>query len=385
MAAEKILMLTPFYAPNVGGAETHLTDMARVLQKKKIPTIVLTYQPLASSIKAPALEKHEFLEIHRISWPRGMFHKKLSKNPMTEFAYLFPGLFFKGFSTLALKGKEIKVIHAHGLSAGFATVLLSKIFKKKSIITLHTIYKIGEGKIPKTAVAFLNLADKILTVSKAAKKDLEAGGIKSEKIACYDYWVNQQTFKPLSKQECRKKLGIPEGKFTVLFVGRFTREKLAASVPKIALKCGKQFYFIMIGDGPLFNEVKSQAEKAGNVLLTGSVDNEKTALYYNAADVLLWGSIDEDYFGRVSREALSAGLPVITQASTEYFGIKKHVTLKIPEKIGFSIKPEVETAAKTLQKMEKNRKELAAMRKKCVAFARRNFSEKNAEEIIKYY
>ena len=42
----KVLQLTVHYAPNVGGVETHLTDLVNGLAKRKHTVSVLTYRPL---------------------------------------------------------------------------------------------------------------------------------------------------------------------------------------------------------------------------------------------------------------------------------------------------------------------------------------------------
>ena len=59
-----VLILTPFYEPNIGGVETHLKDLTTYLRKqKKVNVFVLTYQPLTTKAKGPYFEKDENIEV----------------------------------------------------------------------------------------------------------------------------------------------------------------------------------------------------------------------------------------------------------------------------------------------------------------------------------
>lgn len=50
MSSKKaVLILTSHFRPNVGGVETHLSDLTLALTKRRWKTIVATYKPLARS------------------------------------------------------------------------------------------------------------------------------------------------------------------------------------------------------------------------------------------------------------------------------------------------------------------------------------------------
>ena len=89
----KILQLTAHYYPNVGGVETHLTDLVKYLQNKNYDVTVLTYQPLVTKASWKIHEKEKHLEIIRIPWISGLFYSFVS-HPILEFVYLVPGLLF---------------------------------------------------------------------------------------------------------------------------------------------------------------------------------------------------------------------------------------------------------------------------------------------------
>ena len=71
----KVLQLTAHFPPNVGGVETHLDDLVKVLIKRGWEVTVLTYQPLTTKVDWKMIEKKRHLLIFRIFWIKGFFYK----------------------------------------------------------------------------------------------------------------------------------------------------------------------------------------------------------------------------------------------------------------------------------------------------------------------
>jgi glycosyltransferase involved in cell wall biosynthesis len=93
----KILMITPFFSPNIGGVETHLDDLCEYLRKRGHKIFVITYQPLTTNVKALKFERDQNLEVRRIGWfGYSLFHK-LEPYPLLEFMYLTPILLVYSF------------------------------------------------------------------------------------------------------------------------------------------------------------------------------------------------------------------------------------------------------------------------------------------------
>jgi glycosyltransferase involved in cell wall biosynthesis len=282
--------------------------------------------------------------------------------------------------------KRIRIIHSHGFATALISGILGKIFKKKSIVSLHTIYKFSQKPtLAKVAKKILDSNIKILAISKGCKNDLLQIGIAKEKIIIYSYWINTSHFKPLEKSICRRKLGLSKSEFIALFVGRFTLEKQLLEALRVAQLTPKTT-FLFIGQGPLSGKVKESEEKFNNISAIGKVDNLNLPLYYNSADVLLLGSVDEDYFGKTTMEALSSGLPVIISDRSCYFGQLKKIKSEIlPENCGFIIKLDIQAISSKLHYLDQNRQELKLMKENCREFAIEHFSEKNAKIILQAY
>src|SRR3990167_7952440 len=126
---KKILIITPFYLPNIGGAETFTHQLVQEA-KKWFAITVLTFQPLAGQAKTyeENYYKRGYLKIYRMRYWIKFTHvwKGLGlKNILSIFPQMFVTTLFH-----LTKGKY-DIIHAQGLISGLIAVLLKKVFKVK--------------------------------------------------------------------------------------------------------------------------------------------------------------------------------------------------------------------------------------------------------------
>jgi len=382
-----ILIISPFFSPNVGGVETHLDDYCRYLVKKEYKVVVLTYQPLTTKTKGKRIEKRENLTIYRMNWfGHGLFHK-FEKIAILQFLYLVPGLFFRTFFFLIKNHGKVKVIHSHGLAGAFISGVLGKIFFKRSLVSFHTMYRFSSRPIIAPFVKFvLDLNDKVLVLGKDGKKDLEDIGLKAAKIDTYVYWVNHEMFFSKSKENSRFKLSLPQGKFIILFVGRFVKQKGVGLVVEAAKLCDNTHLFLFIGEGPEEVYIKDLCRYRENAVLIGKIDNKELCDYYNAADILSWGSMDLGYLGRICIEAITCGLPFVAPKEAVYFDIPKEVTTKdVDPAIGVLSERDPKALAEILSFFKNNPEKLRELSSSAVKYARSNYSEINAEKILEAY
>ena len=381
-----ILLITPFFPPSVGGVETHLDDYINYLKVKKIKTYVLTYKLVKIAAKVPFKERRGSVTIYRFPYLGLNLFYRLEFYPVAQFLYLFSGLFVYSFFILLLHHRGIRIIHSHGFASGLVSGLLGKIFQKKPIISLHTIYKLSQRpQLARSAKMILNLNEHILAIAPGCKDDLIRIGITKKKITVYGYWVDTSQFKLLRQLDCQKRLNLPKDSFILLFVGRFTPEKLV----KEALLVASLLPFatvLFVGQGPLEKKVKIWEKRFPNIKLVGPVENIKMPDYYNAADLLLLGSVDEDYFGKVTMEAMSSGLPVLIPNESYYFGKYAKIDPTIlPSSCGFLVDLDPKSIAQKINKLSRHREKLRKMRPSCRKFALANFGPKNAEIIFQTY
>ena len=385
-----ILMITPFFSPNLGGVETHLDDLVTYLTKEGIHVHVVTYHPLTTpGMKTSFSEHRNRMRIYRVPWVKFNLFYKFEKKPLFQFLYLFPGIFIFSLFYIAIRYRKIGHIHGHGLAASVATLVLSKLFRKKSVVSLHTIYKFSERPLLAAIVRrILMPLDNIFVLAEGCKNDLVKISIPEKKISVYTCWVdNKNTFYQRDKKVCRKKMGFPIDKFIVLFVGRLSPEKGVNIVLETARQISEQrILFVLVGDGPMRHEVDFAVSRYGNMTAVGSVPNEDLKFYYSAADILLLGSVDQDYYGRVTMEALSCGLPVILPNSTAYFGKETMVKIDFPQgEIGFMIPPESKSIASLINHLYNDSGVPEVMRNNARSYALEHFSEENANVFTNVY
>lgn len=368
-----ILLISPYFSPAVGGVETHLSDLCRYFTTRKHNVYVRTYQALGSTIKGRVTEDTRFIKIHRQSWPDFNLIFKLERYPTLKFIYLFSGIFLDSLLFLLKTSKDIDVIQVHGFIAALAGVVLGKIYKKRVVVNTHVGFKLNNGLMTRIIKWTLSRADKVLVLTKSAKESLIKIGIPEDKIIIYHYWVNQKKF--TSKPSGNKFLG---KEFVVLFVGRLVKVKGVEIIFELA-KALKSIKFIIVGTGPLSEELLDKTSAFSNVKFLGKVENRDLPNFYNSANLLLIPSklIKQEYeegIPRVMIEALSCGLPVV---ATPAGGIPDVFS----EKIGRLVNDTSSSIVKTLKYLYINSDKLKSMAKNCRMYALKNFSIRNAKII----
>ena len=365
-----ILMLTIGFRPNVGGIETHFDDFLRAAEKRGLYTTVLTYQPISSHIRGKTIEKEKGWVIYRLPVVSGYFYKLVEK-PILEFLYLVPGLFMA--TPFLLLVKNIDVIHAHGLIAGFVGVIWGKIFHKRVVVSTHSIYHFpSSGIYHKFAKFIFSSAHAVLCLSKQSVEEVIQLGVTKEKVKQFTYWIDLDVFKKIPNS--KKILGWKE-KFVVLFVGRLIPEKGVRQLLDASSLWNENITLAIAGVGPLEAEIKKHAKKSRNIKFLGNISNDRLPLYYCAADILIVPSVHEEGFGRVILESLACGTPVVAsnrgaipEALDKSVGVLIHVT---PQNI-----------VKIVDDLYKNSKKIQKMSMVTRRFVDKRYSEKNIDTII---
>lgn len=98
----------------------------------------------------------------------------------------------------------------------------------------------------------------------------------------------------------------------LLFVGRLARQKNLALLLEALVGVSERFDTLLVGDGPLENELKGAVAKMGlmNVRFWGRADGQEVVETYRDADVLVLPS-EREGMPLVLLEALAMGLPIV--------------------------------------------------------------------------
>jgi glycosyltransferase involved in cell wall biosynthesis len=162
--------------------------------------------------------------------------------------------------------------------------------------------------LPKTAAVFA--AASRSTIASYEKT------LKNVKIHQLPTTVDLEIYKPLSKEECRKILGIKKDQNLVLtFVGRFAKQKNIPFLLNVLEKLGDQDPILLLaGDGEeraLIDEIINRKKLKDKIMRLGVIPSEKVAVAFGAADVITVTSREEG-FSVAMLEAIACGRPIVT-------------------------------------------------------------------------
>lgn len=371
--SKNILIITPFFSPNIGGVETHLSDLVTQLDNKNYNCTVLTYSPLSTSgtfwLPYEKFKKHT--KIYRFKWFGGNLFHRLEKHPLINLLYITPYLLIRSIIYLISRHPRIDVIHSHGINGAIIGIILQKFFHiKKHIVSIYSTY----DNVPlnsvstKLVVWVLNHTDHILTQSDSSVAQLAALNVNRQKLSRYFHWVDLEQFKPIT---AKKK------QFSVLFVGRMIPPKNAYLMAKIACKFPK-LEFVFVGTGPDYSKIEKLATKYKNIKLVGDVNYSNLHTYYQKSNILCVPSKYHEGWGRIIAESISCGAPVI---SSNLGG-----TIEAADtSVAIFIKPTAKNFIKELQKLLSNSSIYEKLKKNCRPYALKHYSNKNLSYITDNY
>ena len=144
----------------------------------------------------------------------------------------------------------------------------------------------------------------IIAVSSKNKDELiETGVISGEKINVFPNGFNPKRFSPRDKTESRKRFGLPQDAFIVVFVGHFIKRK-GIDVLAEAVRGLDDVYLICAGKG----ELKPSGSR---VLYADLVSPDQLSYFYSAGDVFVLPTLNEGCCNAII-EAMACGLPIIS-------------------------------------------------------------------------
>lgn len=366
-----ILHITPFFRPNIGGAETHLEDLTTELSKRGYRQVVLTYSPLSTKTTYNKIEVTDTLYIRRFFLPGlNLFHT-LEKYPLLNFLYITPYLLVRSIIWFIVNRPHIDTVHSHGLNAALIGNILKKLFRiPRHITSIYSTY----DNVPLNSIStqllvnILNHTDCVLTQSDQSVKQLTKLGVSKNNIFRYFHWIDLNRFKPIQKSPTE---------FSVLFIGRLIPPKNALTLATLASKFPK-IKFNFIGTGPQYEDIKKLSKISSNINLIGDVSYQQLPRYYQQASVFCLPSIYQEGWGRVLAESVACGTPVVCSnlgGTTE--AVDSTVAIIIP--------PTSDNIENSIKKLFENRVLLQQLKKNCSSYAKKHYSSDNVLHITKHY
>ena len=227
------------------------------------------------------------------------------------------------------------IIHIHNeFGIGFSGLMFSKILKVPLVYTLHTMYddyvyyiankhfcKFVTAASHKYAKAIANAASAITGPSKKVEEYFKNCGVKKQ-VNVIPNTVEIDRFRrdnadPAKVAEIKEKFGIKDGDMVACFCGRMGKEKNIATLLDFwaqKVKPDDRLKLMIIGDGPLLEEHKKQAEElniSDTVIFTGRVEHMEIIPYYACCGIYITASLTECH-SMSMLEGMSMGMPVIS-------------------------------------------------------------------------
>lgn len=295
----KILFL---FRPTLGGIQSHLLDIIRFADKNKFS--IFAAGPYTEYFYKEATKAGAEVKSLKIA-------DKIN--------------FFEDIKTIIklrriLRRLKPDIIHIHGNKANFIAYFACMGIPLKKVITFHNFQRLSKGNIIVRKVSsFINRriskGATMIAVSHNLKKELvEVDGFNDSAIEVIHNGIDTEKFKfdTASRLGLRKELNINENEILIGFIGRFTEQKNPLLFIDIARRLvNKKIKFLMVGDGPLKNDVINEIKNKG---LTGSFSMlnfvENVNKLYCALDIFIFPSKFEP-FGIVALEALSCNVPIV--------------------------------------------------------------------------
>jgi len=204
--------------------------------------------------------------------------------------------------------KDCDAIYSHFIDSGVYAAWLSK------CTGIPAFVAVGESNITNKELSYTIYKRElhehlrgVITVSSQLKDDVIKQDIFSNKtpIEVFPNGIDTDLFKPLDKDECRKKIGVAKDDFVVSFVGGFIKRKGFDKLQEV-IKLHPDWKCILIGTGDV--PVTLPPEQ---IVYCGRVAHENIPEYLSAADVFVLPTLAEGCCNAIV-EAMGCGLPIVS-------------------------------------------------------------------------
>lgn len=283
---------------NMGGAETHILELAQSLQKRKNNVFVVS----AGGKFVEELEKNGVKHIFAPLKDKKINHIITSIKTIQK----------------VIKENKIDIVHAHARIPGAICGYVCKKTKTHFVTTVHGIYRVNP-----LLKRITNWGERTLAVSEDIKKQvIKDYKLNEENVFVTVNGINLEKYKRNENSNV-KDIKVTNGKEKLVHVSRLDEDtkEIASILIDIADELDNEsnngLELIVVGGGNCFKEIEEKAQKHPNIIL---VEGPRTDIneILNLADVFVGVS-------RCALEAMATELPVILAGNSAngqgYLGI----------------------------------------------------------------
>ena len=285
---------------DIGGAETHIVELAKGLKKEGFHVVVASNGGVFVKDLESCGIKHYTAPLH---------NKK-------------PDNVYKAYKILKriIIDEKINLVHAHARIPGFICHMLQQKMNFAFVTTAHGTWKTGGG-----LKYITRWGQKTIAVSQDVKKYLlDHYKIDEDNIKITINGIDTDKYSPhVDYSSILTEFNLSAESFKVVYVSRIDkdREVILSSILELLPKLSKEvknLQFFIVGGGSILHSIKEAADKINKnsnrdaIIVTGSrIDiNKFTAM----ADLFIG-------FGRSSLEGMASASPVIIAGNQGYIGL----------------------------------------------------------------
>jgi rhamnosyl/mannosyltransferase len=303
----RIAMVAPYYAPHIGGVESHVHDMAKYMVDQGDDVTVLTSR---YNKHLPRLERREGIIVRRV--------------PTIIEAVRTP--FMPRVHQEILDG-DWDIVHSH-TPPPFTAYFACTAAEAKGIPHVLTYHCDDEITLPAIGPVMVALYRESLGRYTLAHSDQVVVSTESYARTSRLVWrynpevigaaIDANRFNPMvDGSRVRKHLRIPEAEegHMVMSVGRLVPHKGVEFLLEALPMFRDSAHLVVVGTGPWREVLEERAKMKGvsdRVTFAGAVPFSELPAYYRAADITVLSSISRlEAFGLVGLEAMASERPVV--------------------------------------------------------------------------
>ncbi|MED6161645.1 hypothetical protein PIB30_062717 [Stylosanthes scabra] len=299
----RIMMVSDFFYPNVGGVENHVYYLSQCLLKLGHKVVVVTH---AYGNRSGVRYMTGGLKVYYIPW-RPFFNQST-----------FPTLIgmLPIIRTILIR-ERITLVHGHQTFSTLShhALLNSRIMGYKVVFTDHSLNGFGDvGSIHMNKVLQFTLADvsQAICVSHTSKENtVLRSGLSAEKVFVIPNAVDTEMFKPAFEPPSRS------SEIVIVVISRLVYRKgadlLVEVIPELCRLC-PNVRFVIGGDGPkrvLLEEMREHNSLQDRVEMLGAVPHAQVRSVLISGHIFLNSSLTEAFCIAIL-EAASCGLLTVS-------------------------------------------------------------------------
>lgn len=319
MTPRPIAIATPRYAPDIGGVEKHVEELARGLATRGVPVEVLTCDPTG---RLPRTERLDGVLVRRFPTIAG--------DPVF---FLSPRLLRWAWR----HADRYRLIHAHSYHT-LVPLAVAVGARRAGVPLVVTPHYHATGHTPLRSllhIPYRPVAGRVLhgAASVIAVSEAERGWLERDfgdlplhvlpngvDLRLPDGGPDGGPAEPVT-------LDRAAGEVTLLSVGRLEAYKGAGRIVTALPHLPPEVRLTIIGTGPAADEIRATASGLGvgdRVRMPGRVSTAELAAWYRAADLFVTLS-REEAFGMTVLEAAGSGAPVLASAIPAHREVARYV------------------------------------------------------------